>query len=67
MMRGLSRGLHGARRNRSMHMPAAPSRPAHEPCEERHGEHDRQGSEENAAEDAHAKKHIGPQRIGPPC
>jgi|SoiMetStandDraft_5_1073268.scaffolds.fasta_scaffold80535_2 hypothetical protein len=67
VMRGLSRGLHGTRRNGRMHVPAAPSRPAHEAREERHGEHDRQGAEENAAEDAHAKKHIGPQRIGPPC
>ena len=67
MTRGLSRGLHGARRNGRMHVPATPSRTAHEPSEERHGENDRQGSEQNAAEDAHAGKHSGPQRIGPPC
>ena len=65
MMRGLRRSLHGARRNGRMHVPAAPPGPAHEPREERHGEHDRQGPEENAAENTHAKKHIGPQRIGP--
>jgi len=50
-----------------MRVPAALPGPAHEPREERHVEHDRQGPEENAAENAHAKKHIGPQRIGPPC
>ena len=38
-----------ARRNGRMHVPAAPPRPAHKPREERHGENDRQGSEENAA------------------
>jgi hypothetical protein len=67
VMRGLSRGLHGTRRNGRMHVPASPSRAADEPREERHGEHDRQGPEKHAAEHTHAGKHIGPQRIGPPC
>ena len=65
VMRGLSRGLHGTRRNGRMHVPAVPSRAAHEACEERHGEHDRQGAEENAAEDAHVPEHIGLQPAGP--
>lgn len=67
MMGGLSRGVHGARWNGRMHVPPPPSRAADEPREERHGEHDRQGAEENAAEYTHAGKHIGPRRIGPAC
>jgi|KBSMisStandDraft_5_1062788.scaffolds.fasta_scaffold00468_12 hypothetical protein len=66
-MRFVRRRLRGARRNRGMHVPAAPSRTTHQPGEERHGENDRQGPEQNAADDAHAPKHIGTQRIGPPC
>jgi hypothetical protein len=67
MMRGLNRRLHGARRNGRMRVPATPTRTAHEPSEERHGENDRQGPEKHAAKDAHASKHSGPQRIGPSC
>jgi hypothetical protein len=62
MVRGLPRRrLHGARRNGRMNVPAAAPRPAHQPREKRHGENDRQGSEENAADDAHASEHIGSQ------
>jgi len=68
MVRGLlRRRLHGARRNGRVDVPAAASRPAHEPREKRHGEHDRQGSEKNAADDAHASQHIGSQGSGPSC
>jgi len=42
-MRFVRRRLRGARRNRGMHVPAAPSRTTHQPGEERHGENDRQG------------------------
>jgi hypothetical protein len=68
MVRGLlRRRLHGARRNGRMDVPAAASRPAHEPREKRHGENDRQGSEENAADDAHVSEHIRPRRAGRAC
>jgi hypothetical protein len=68
MVRGLlRRRLHGARRNGRMDVPAAPSRPAHEPREKRHGENDRQGPEENAADDAHASEHIGSQGSSLSC
>jgi hypothetical protein len=50
-----------------MHVPVAPARPAHEPREDCHGEDDRQGSEKNAAEHAHAWQHIGSQGIRPSC
>jgi hypothetical protein len=66
-MRVLRRRLHRARRNGRVHVPAAPSRPAHEPREKRHGEHDRQGPEENAADDAHAMEHIERQRTSRAC
>ncbi len=63
----LRRRLHGARRNGRMDVPAAASRPAHEPREKRHGKNDRQGSEENAADDAHVSEHSGSQGGGLPC
>jgi hypothetical protein len=50
-----------------MDVPAAASRPAHEPREKRHGENDRQGSEENAADDTHASEHIGSQGSSLSC
>jgi hypothetical protein len=50
-----------------MHVPVAAARPADKPREERHGEDDRQGSEQNAAEHAHASEHIGSQGSRPSC
>jgi hypothetical protein len=67
MRRRLRRRLHGARPDGRVHVPAAPSRPPDEPRKKRHGENDRQGSEENAADDAHAWEHIWPQRTGYAC
>ena len=66
-MHVLRRPLRRARRNCRVHMPAAPSRPAHEAREKCHGEHDRQGPEENAADDAHASEHIGLQGSSLSC
>jgi hypothetical protein len=59
--------LHGARLDSRVHVPAEPSRPPDKPRKKRHGENDRQGSEENATDDAHASKHIGSRRTRPAC